>query len=177
MSQRFHINVNRSRPVPPADLIIRAVRDSDARRLIDLIDGCYREYEGCVLLVEEEVPDLLTPETAFATGGGRFWVAERRSEIIGSGGVRPTAEAGTHEIHRVYVASRARRGGLATEFCRMAEEAARDAGAERLMLFSDTRFTDAHRLYEGLGFARDPALTRRLDDASNSVEYYFSKEL
>lgn len=39
-----------------------------------------------------------------------------------------------------------------------------------------TRFTDAHRLYERLGYVRSPG-TRELHDLSRSVEYHFAKAL
>jgi hypothetical protein len=43
------------------------------------------------------------------------------------------------------------------------------------MFWSDTRFTDAHRLYERLGYIRGG--TRDLGDVSRSVEYFFEKAI
>jgi putative acetyltransferase len=56
------------------------------------------------------------------------------------------------------------------------ERYARDAGAHRMIFWSDTRFTDAHRLYKRLGFTQTSA-QRDLSDISNSVEYFFEKDL
>lgn len=54
--------------------------------------------------------------------------------------------------------------------------AAGAAGARRLMLWTDTRFTQAHAFYEALGFVRAPG-TRALDDISRSVEYRYDLPL
>ena len=41
-----------------ADAIVREAIDSDSEQIIDLINGVYAEYQGCVLLVDEEEPEL-----------------------------------------------------------------------------------------------------------------------
>jgi putative acetyltransferase len=48
--------------------------------------------------------------------------------------------------------------------------------ASAIELWSDTRFLDAHRLYEKRGYVRGPK-TRELHDKSKSVEYYYRKAL
>jgi len=58
----------------------------------------------------------------------------------------------------------------------MVEQAARNRRASAVELWSDTRFGDAHRLYESLGYRRLPD-SRDLNDASNSTEYHFRKQL
>ena len=45
-----------------------------------------------------------------------------------------------------------------------------------LRSWSDTRFLDAHRLYERLGYVRTGE-TRDLHDLSNTTEFFFVKEL
>ncbi|MEK9724478.1 MAG: GNAT family N-acetyltransferase, partial [Rhodospirillaceae bacterium] len=62
------------------------------------------------------------------------------------------------------------------ELCTLAERAALDFGADWMILYTDTRFTEAHRLYERLGYNRLPGAQKR-QDASNSVEYLYSKTL
>jgi putative acetyltransferase len=83
---------------------------------------------------------------------------------------------GTGELHRLYVRPDRRGRGLGATLVRVAEEHARGAGASRMIFWSDTRFTGAHRLYERLGYRRAGA-TRNLGDISNSVEYPFEKDL
>jgi len=45
-----------------------------------------------------------------------------------------------------------------------------------MILWTDTRFHQAHRFYERLGYQSD-SRTRAIDDLSRSVEYFYSKRL
>jgi len=58
----------------------------------------------------------------------------------------------------------------------LAESEARERRARAMVLWTDTRFREAHKLYAKLGFVRAPR-TRLLNDISNSVEFRYSKEL
>jgi putative acetyltransferase len=80
------------------------------------------------------------------------------------------------ELCKLYVAREARRRGLGGALCALVEEEARARGAKLVELWSDTRFKDAHRLYERRGYARGPE-TRELHDRSGSVEYFFRLDL
>ncbi len=156
---------------------IRPATDADADSVINVIDSCYREYEGCVLLVDEEEPELKSPASAYAELGGAFWVAEDKDNgIVGTIAVAPADAPGYARIHKLYVAKAARGRGLGAKLCILAEEAAQGFGADWMVLYTDTRFTDAHRLYERLGYNRLPGEQKRAD-ASNSVEYLYSKTL
>jgi putative acetyltransferase len=154
---------------------IRDARDDDAERLISLIEACYGEYAGCVLLVNEEAPELRKIATSHAQQGGRFWVAEHEGELVGCAGL-VAGENGTVEMKKLYVAQDARKIGIGARLCSLVEVEAMSRGAEAVELWSDTRFKDAHRLYESRGYERGPQ-TRELHDASNSVEYYYRKKL
>ena len=153
------------------DFAIRNARDDDAAGLIALIESCYSEYEGCALDVENEAPELKAIATAHTEG--RFWVAERGGEIIASIGILPAA-GDMWEIKKLYVMKSGRRLGLGQRLVELAEGEARSRGGMTMELWSDTRFTDAHRLYSRLGYEQG-TVTRELHDLSNSVEYYFRK--
>jgi putative acetyltransferase len=56
------------------------------------------------------------------------------------------------------------------------EHEARRTGARMVELWSDTRFTAAHRLYERLGYIRLPE-TRSLSDLSQTTEFHYRKQL
>jgi GNAT superfamily N-acetyltransferase len=157
------------------EILVREARDSDSAGLIELIGGCYAEYPGCVLDVDREELWLRAPATAYAGWEGRLWVAERAGRVVGSGGFRPRSP-GVGGVHHLYVASSARRQGLATRLLDLIEAEARRRGGHRVELWSDTRFADAHRLYQRLGFVRSPG-SRELGDLSRSVEYHFVKAL
>jgi putative acetyltransferase len=158
------------------DVTIRAARDEDAEHLITLIGGCFAEYPGCILDVDGEAPELWAIATFFTTRTGHFWVAERAGQVVGSVGVLPTAAPEGIELRKLYVARMARRRGLGGRLCDLAEAQARAGGAVFIELWSDTRFTDAHRLYERRGYVRGAEM-RALHDLSQSVELYFRKIL
>lgn len=153
---------------------IREARDEDAERLIELIEACYSEYDGCVLHVDEETPELRHIATAHQQQGGRFWVAEHDGELVGSAGL-VAGKNGVVEMKKLYVAKDARKIGLGARLCSLVEVEAMSRGAEAIELWSDTRFVDAHRLYERRGYERGK--TRELHDASKSVEYFYRKDL
>jgi putative acetyltransferase len=157
-------------------LLIRDGTDDDAWDVIGLIAACWAEYPGCVMDVHGEVPYLRAPASAFAGWGGRLWVAEDGGRVAGTVALVPGASLREGELRLLYVGRRWRRNGLGARLAGLVEEEARARGARELFLWSDTRFTDAHRLYKRLGYVREGA-TRELHDLSNTVEYHFRKRL
>lgn len=156
------------------DLAVRPVRDEDGPGVIALIAAAYAEYPGCLLDVDRECPDLRAPASSLKERGGAFWVAERPDGIVGCIGYRPAHEG--VELVRLYVGKAARRQGLGSRLVGLVEAVAGERGARHIVLWSDTRFADAHRLYERLGFHRG-AMPRALDDISHSVEFFYRKAL
>lgn len=155
---------------------LRPGRDSDEQGFIALIGGCWAEYPNCVLDVDGEVPELRALATYFGDAGGALWVAEHDGRVIGMAATRPLNQDQAWEICKVYVAAEARGTGLAHRLMGAAEAHARDAGAHRLVLWTDTRFEAAHRFYEKRGFVRQGSI-RILDDLSNSLEFRYTKPL
>jgi hypothetical protein len=51
-----------------------------------------------------------------------------------------------------------------------------ERGGDQMILWTDTRFTGAHRFYERKGYVAD-GRTRDLYDLSNSVEFFLQKTL
>jgi putative acetyltransferase len=163
-------------PESAATLLIRDARDDDAWDLIGLIAACWAEYPGCILDVHGEEPWLLAPASAYTEQGGRLWVAELAGRVVASVALRPAAEPDGMALKSLYVARSARRRGLGDRLAALVEERAREQGAAHVELWTDTRFLDAHRLYERRGYVRGPH-TRELHDLSRSVEYYYRKQL
>jgi len=154
----------------------RPGRDDDADGFIRLIGDCWSDYPGCILDVDGELPELRALATYFRDAGGALWAAERDGRVMGMAATRPLGHDAAYEICKVYV-DRAERGtGLAHALMTAAEAHARDAGAERLVLWTDTRFEAAHRFYEKRGFVRQGSI-RILDDLSNSLEFRYAKPL
>src|SRR5689334_1042387 len=102
-----------TRPSWNADrILVRSARDSDASGLIELIGGCFAEYENCVLDVDGEIPELRRIASWVVSLDGRFWVAERDRVVVGSCGVTPATEGKGMELRKLYVAANSRRRGL-----------------------------------------------------------------
>ncbi len=155
-------------------IVLRAARDADGPGIIAVVAAAYAEYPGCVLDVEAEVPELKAPASAYARESGRFWVAEDAGRILGCVACLPAPEGGL-ELEKLYVARAARRYGLGTRLLDLVEGEAAARRAACITLWTDTRFEAAHAFYKAHGFRRSGL--RELDDASQSVEYSFRKEL
>jgi ribosomal protein S18 acetylase RimI-like enzyme len=158
----------------PDQLVRRLASDSDSAALIALITACWAQYPGCVMDVDGEEPWLRAPATAYARKAGVLWVVELAREVVACVGyVQHGASA---ELKSLYVAGPARRRGLGAELTTLVETTAVERGATEITLWSDTRFTDAHRLYERLGYRRT-GRQRDLHDLSNTTEYEFARQL
>lgn len=160
-----------------ADVIVREAVDADADAVIELIDNVYSEFQGCVLLVDEEHPELKAPQSAFERLGGTLWVAECQGRVCGTVALTPTDAPRMARLSRLFIAAAARGRGLGETLCELVERTAGERyQADMMMLYTDSRFLDAHRLYERLGYTRQPGLVQ-CTDASNSIEYVYTKKL
>jgi putative acetyltransferase len=155
---------------------LRPVTDADAEGLIALVGACFDEYPGCVLDLPGLDADLLAPATEVARRGGAWWVVERQREIVATIGAGELRDDGLLELKRLYVGPTARRRGLAAALVGVVEAYAAERDAVTVDLWSDTRFLDAHRLYERLGYVATGE-TRELHDPSDTTERRFRREL
>jgi putative acetyltransferase len=156
--------------------VIRPVRDGDAQDLYGLIAICYADYPGCFVDPHDDLPDLRAPSTSYDRTGGAFWAVEDERGRVCACVAVDFPERETAELHRLYVRPDQRGRGLGSRLVHQAEAHARSNGAGRIMLWSDTRFVTAHRLYTRLGYVKAEE-QRQLADISQSVEYRFEKVL
>lgn len=156
------------------NISIRRASDNDAAGLIDLIGTIFKDYENCILDLDDLDKELLAIDTAMRALGGKFWVATFEDRIVGAIGYG--LKGGYIELKRLYVAKDCRGTGLANKLTDLVYKAARDAGAGAIELWSDTRFSEAHAFYLKHGFEKQPE-TRDLNDLSNSTEFHFIKKL
>jgi GNAT superfamily N-acetyltransferase len=155
----------------------RPAADADADGLIALVGATYAEYPGCVLDLPGIDADLLHPATAAAAAGGHWWVVEDEGAgIVATVGAGTRDGQGDVELKRLYVAASHRRRGIAAKLVARVEAYAAEVSARRVVLWSDTRFTDAHRFYERLGY-RDTGRRRDLHDPSQTTEINFVRRL
>ncbi|MCB9958769.1 MAG: GNAT family N-acetyltransferase [Rhodospirillaceae bacterium] len=157
------------------DIAIRAAVDADGPALMALVGRCYAGFWGCVLWVDGETPYLRRPASVAAERDWRFWVAERQGCVVGSVAIKP--EPGARPAQRVasfYVHPGARRQRIGWHLMDLAEADAAGRGAAAMVLWSDTRFVEAHALYEARGYTRTGE-ARALHDMSLTREFAFEK--
>ena len=159
--------------LPPA-AFLRPGRDEDGQALIELIAACWADYPGCVMDPDENA-HLRAPATHTNSKGGTLTVAEAAGRVVGCISTVPAPD-GDLELKGLYVQAAHRGTGLARALLRTVETEARERGARRLILWSDTRFLRAHRFYEREGFVAAGPI-RALNDRSNSLEYPYAKPM
>jgi putative acetyltransferase len=164
----------------PESFSVRHAADSDAEAVIALYAACWGEYEDMILDTVGEMAHLNHVASHYRDAGGSAWVAERnavdppRRTVGGSVAWCPVDDHA--ELQMLYVMPDARRMGLASRLVAMVEKHVADLGFGELELWSDIRFTDAHRLYRALGWEQLDE-TRLVDDLSKSTEFHFKKSL
>jgi len=159
------------------DCSIRPLVDEDLPDLHDLIGDIYREYGMRLNLADEVEQHLLDPAGYFRTNGGEFWVVRDMNEtLIATAAVHfdPEDDA-TAELKSLYVRKVNRRGGFGRLLTTLAMRYSRARDRRRFILWSDTRLTAAHALYESMGLTR--CGERDIADSNNSREYGFTIDL
>jgi GNAT superfamily N-acetyltransferase len=145
---------------------------ADAAGVIDLIGRVFVEY-GWIWDPAVEVPDLLRWAPHYEPPHGAFWVIRRADVVVGSVGVdRPAAD--TAELHRLYLDPAVRGRGLGDALVGTVLAWCRRERIPRVVLWSDTRFVHAHRLYLRHGFHQtgERALP---EDVNQTREYHFER--
>ena len=154
-------------------LRLRLADPADTPGVHALIGEIFAEYD-CVLNAEADDPYLLDPCPYYRQTGGEFWVVVDEENVVRAT-VALYLHADAGELKTLYVHPSLRRQGWGERLVKLVMEHARSAGREKLILWSDTRFLDAHRLYRRLGFEQNGE--RDLHDTNNSREYGFARSL
>ncbi len=152
---------------------MRLAVPADAAAIQKLVNGIFGEY-GLAIAVDGVDEHLADPAEYFHTRGGEFWVVEDGGQIVATVGALPHANDAV-ELKALYVHPSIRRQGWGKRLTMLVMDYTRTMGKKRVILWSDTRFTDAHHLYRGLGFRQFGQ--RELRDIYNSSEYSFECEL
>ncbi len=138
--------------VPMEPIAIEPARPADAPAVVALIARVFAEYRFS-WDPAAEVPDLFDLDRHYGGTRGAFWVARLDGQVVGSVGVERLAE-GRAELHRLYLDAGLRGKGVGRALVEVVLDWCRAKAITQLVLWSDTRFDRAHRLYEGLGFTR-----------------------
>ena len=148
---------------------IRPAAKEDLPVLLDIIREIFHSYD-MAFDPENDFPDLMAFDHHYPEGQRELYVMEYGSEVIGCGGLQTDRE-GIPYLYRVYIASSLQGFGYGKQLVRfLIEEAFRYHSY--VYLWSDTRFTKAHKLYTELGFTHDGS-TRPLHDVNKSYEWCY----
>lgn len=143
---------------------IRAAREGDAAAVTALWTEAYagrHRGEGRQVPYEES-------EFRAVLGAGRLWVAVddvagKAKSVVGAVALQPVgstaktiARAGEAEFGRLAVSKASRERGAGRALVELAIAQAREWGADAVALWSRPYQTEAHRIYESLGFCRVP---------------------
>lgn len=150
----------------------RLIRSDDIAGVQTLIGNIYSDY-GFHLDLDDVDRHLVDPHAYFQERGGAFWVIDADGAIRATVGVLQRADRA--ELKSLYVHPSYRRHGWGRKLTEMVLDFARRAGRDRIVLWSDTRFIEAHKFYASLGFRR--FAERDLNDAQHSREYGFELAL
>jgi GNAT superfamily N-acetyltransferase len=145
---------------------------ADVPGVVALIGRVYAEY-GFVYEPRVEVPDLFDFDGHYASPHGGFWVVRAGEVVVGSIGVE-RIDARSAELHRLYLDVGLRGHGTGRALTETALAWCRARGIGHAILWSDTRFDLAHRLYTRMGFVQAGERTIP-DDANDTREYFFER--
>jgi len=98
---------------------------------------------------------LTKPEEALLKPGGAILMAEYDGEVAGTVALRKF-DAVTYEFTKMAVDAKFRRKGIAEALTYASFEKAKELGATKVILYSNSMLTSAIRLYEKLGFKHLP---------------------
>ena len=94
---------------------------------------------------------LTNPEEAILKNGGAILMAEYNGMVAGTVGLRKADEE-TYEFTKMAVDKNFRRLGIAEAISYASFKKAKELGAKRVILYSNTKNAGAIKLYEKIGF-------------------------
>jgi GNAT superfamily N-acetyltransferase len=120
------------------------------------------DAQGLIAALDAGLAELYPPEQRFGPnlkaqhledGRGTFLVARHDGRAVGCGAIRLT-DSLTAEVKRMYVEPDQRGQGVGRAVLASLEAAARQLGAQRLVLETGSHSPDALALYRGAGFTQ-----------------------
>jgi ribosomal protein S18 acetylase RimI-like enzyme len=112
---------------------------------------------GNGLLEPADEPDLRDPNGTIIALGGQVYVAVENDVVIGTCGIVPHGPGpGEFEVRKLAVAASAQGRGIGMQLVEACLDFARQRGARRITLISNSSLVAALRLYERAGFRYAP---------------------
>jgi putative acetyltransferase len=152
----------------------RIARPEDIPAMTAIIAETFDEY-GWIFVMEDELPDFADYPARYENTRNRLYAMVDETEtVIGSIALKIGPEGAY--LSRVYLKRSERGRGLGKVMVGFILDLARTSGHAHVHLWTDTRFTTAHGLYERMGFRRQPVV-RSLHDTNNSFEFRYDLDL
>ena len=136
------------------ELLIRTIQPGDNKALAKIIRDTLAEFKankpGTVYF--DDATDHLFE--VFKTANSIYFVAEQYGEIMGGAGIYPTENlpAGTCELVKLYLSSKARGKGAGKLLLEKCVAAAKEMGYKKIYLDTMPELTIAIPMYEKFGF-------------------------
>ena len=127
---------------------IDTLRPTHGTRFAELNRAWLDEYH---LMEHSEEAQLADPQAHFVGSGGQVFVALYENNVVGTCAVLPNG-ADEFELAKLTVSPEFRGHGIARRLVARCIAFARDRGARRVMLVSNSQLQPALRLYESMGF-------------------------
>ncbi|MFP5228427.1 MAG: GNAT family N-acetyltransferase [Acidobacteriota bacterium] len=148
--------------------VLRTYRPGDDAAFLRLNEDWISKF---FTLEEADRAIISDPRKHILDPGGQILIAERDGEAIGCCALIPMTP-GEYELAKMTVAETARGGGVGRRLLRFAIDVARQMGAVRLYLESNTKAAAAIHLYEEAGFRHlpEPAQKSKYERANVFME-------
>lgn len=119
----------------------------------DLKRLSYEWLEKYDLLEPEDVRILDHPQEVILDAGGRIFFAKYGAEIVGTVSLIPV-DADTFELAKLAVAGEYQGMQIGSRLMEVCLQVAKEAGAKKVILYTNHQLTSAQRLYEKFGFQK-----------------------
>ena len=119
---------------------------------------------------------LTNPDKAILQNGGAILMALYDEEVAGTVGLRKVDEA-TYEFTKMAVGEDFRRKGIAEALSYASFEKAKELGADKVILYSNTKNAGAIKLYEKVGFEHLPVEPGVYERANVKMEMYIQNTM
>jgi GNAT superfamily N-acetyltransferase len=153
---------------------IRKFKPSDQNAVTDLIHGVLAEL-GFPFKPQLH-QDLQNIMDTYGKEGCGFWVAEVKSQTVGTAGILAKSTK-TAQLKRMYVISNFRCQGIGTALLNTAESFCRHRGYKQIQLDTHERLKEAIIFYQKRGFEETPPPTTLKKIKSVFKMRFFKKEL
>lgn len=131
----------------------------------------YEWIEKYFKVEKGDLASLEDPEKYFLATGGAVLLACRGEEYLGTSALKPMGE-GSYELCKMSVSESARGLGIGGLIGEAAIKKAKEMGAKRVYLETNSSLTPALTLYAKLGFVRIENFTSPYERADVAMEIY-----